>query len=550
MLSGNSRGRKPRLLFLRSPRPELPLFVQRHLREHVACLEQHFDVVLVAGDCDYEAACETHRPDIAMFESGIYGGPRRISRTSKCPEIPKVGFCNSDAYCVSRSAFLSDMERWGVETFFTLSVAMAEYTPEIADRLFVWPNFVDSTLYRDYGLGKHIPVLFTGSQASHYPWRRQVKEALAPHYQSVTTPHGGWADARATGDMVEGRAYAELLNTAWVVPTCGTIAREVVRKHFEIPAARACLVAERTAGLEAAGFVDMENAVFAEPDDVVEKLRFLFANPEELRRITDAGFDLVHSHHTMAQRDQLLQWLTLHESARPGERIVQSGPFQALRLVPASDKAVNSHVVSRGLDRRPLCDGERLLTLGRYAEARGMFVRCLAYHFMPEPLLGLARCELYLGRAAAAIELLAEPIDRTFWGHFAVDPDPVEWAFLIRALLCLGDVRGAARLGEQFSHLAHAELVRIRHVTSALAGRKAEPSIHDDDSWRARPSVHRLPEVGDAEWTDDLCTMLRACGQDRFADAVIDRQSDPVPGRRPIWRRLGTRSYRRGSATA
>ena len=516
---------KPRLVFFRATRRGLPDFVHRHLREHVKCLSQHFDVVLVTGDCDYLEVCETHQPDITLFESGVYVGSRKIAMTSACPEIPKIGFCNADAYCPTRSVFLSDMERWGVETFFSLSVAMAEYTPEIADHLFVWPNFVDTDVYRDYRQPKNIPVLFTGSQAAHYPWRSGIHNVVTPHYACLTTPHSGWFDRNAAGNMVHGVAYAKLLNAAWVAPTCGTIARELVRKHLEIPATRTCLVTERTRSLEAAGFVDMQNVVFAEPGDVLDKMDFLFAHPEEMRRIIDAGYELVHSRHTMAHRDQLYQWFSLNKSARPGQRIVQSGPFEALRLVWSSPGVGNSHPIGGGLDRALLHEGERLLGLGRYERAEKSFLRCLNYHFMPEPVLGLARCHLYGGDAEAATRWVIRPIERSLRTHLARDPDPVEWAFYVRTFLCRGKVDEAARRAEQFPNLRHLELDRIRGVAFALAGRDPDRTAAGTRQALGRQSVHVLPELDMDAWIADLCVMLRACRQSRLAGAVAARSA-------------------------
>ncbi len=512
---------KPRLVLFRWLRPGLPPFIHQHLDEQVKCLRHHFDVVLVSEDCDYREICETHRPDLAVFESGVYAGRRNITRTSSFPEIPKVGFCNADAYCATRSVFLTDMERWGVDTFFTLAVSMAEYTPDIADRLFVWPNFVDADVYRDHGQPKNVPILFTGSQAAHYPWRSRIHSIVTEQYPCLTTPHAGWFDKQAAGRMVHGMRYAQLLNAASVAPTCGTIARDVIRKHFEIPASRTCLVTERTPSIEAAGFVDMENAVFADQDDILDKLEFLFANPDELRRITDAGFDLVHAQHTMDRRDQLLQWLRLHRAARPGERIVQTGPFEPLRLVASSSGVTNSHSISGGLDRSLLEEGQRMLTLGRLQRAEELFLRCLNYHFMPEPVLGLTRCHLYGGNPAQAATWVSKSIERELVAHFAQSPDPVDWAFFVRALLCQGNIREAVRRADQFPELAHLELDRIRRVTSLAAGREAPPAGSECERRTDRRSVHLLPHRDADSWIDDLCVMLRACGQPRLADTVL-----------------------------
>src|SRR5262249_10141164 len=156
-------------------------------------------------------------------------------------------------------------------------------------------------------------------------------------FPALHSPHFGWSSKKgkpsATG-FLEGEKYAQLINSAWVAPTCGTIANEVVRKHFEIPACNTCLITQRTAALEAAGFVDMVNCVFADETDVLDKLEWLFERPDELARITSAGKQLVDSQHTMQQRDQVFQWFTLHKKLKPGEKIVQAaGPFAPLTIV-------------------------------------------------------------------------------------------------------------------------------------------------------------------------------------------------------------------------
>ena len=523
---------KPKLVFFRLAKPGLPGFVQQHLGEHVECMKLHFDVVVITRACDYAEVCEEHRPQLALFESGVYAGPgRRITNAAAHPEIPKLGFLDADAYCSTRSVFLSDMEHWGVETFFTLSVAMAEYTPEIADRLFVWANFVDPRVFRDYQQPKNIPVLFTGSQAAHYPWRNRVYSAVTPRYPCLTTPHRGWFDQKAAGNMVQGVPYATLLNSSCVAPTCGTIAREVVRKHFEIPASRTCLVTERTRALEEAGFVDMQNVVFADPDDVLEKLDSLFAHPEEMRRITDAGYELVHARHTMSSRDQVHQWYVLNGQARAGERIVQAGPFGDLRLVPSSSGAGNAPVISGGRDRALLHEGERLLRLGQHAEAKAPFRRCLNFHFMSEPLVGLARCELASGDPAGAIACLSQTIEDSLVDHAAQDPDPVEWGLLVRALLCRGDLREALRRAEQFPSLRHVELDRIRSVVFALAGGPRPATLTEEAGGGGRPSVHALPATDLAAWTAELRRMLEACGQDRLAERVVAGSAWSLPRR-------------------
>src|SRR4029079_15728434 len=188
-------------------------------------------------DGNYKEICDDFQPNLVLVESGVYGRPPHITETAAYPEIPKLGLLNADAYCSTRSRFLSDMERWGVETYFAVSVSMPEYMPSVTDRLFIWPNFIDPKIYRDYALPKTIPVLAIGSQAMHYPWRNQINRIVAQHFPTMICPHFGWFDPKKSNRMIYDEEYAKLINASCVAPTCGTIAREVVRKHFEIPAA-------------------------------------------------------------------------------------------------------------------------------------------------------------------------------------------------------------------------------------------------------------------------------------------------------------------------
>jgi hypothetical protein len=523
---------RPKLVFFRWARESLPDFVKLHLNEHVRCLAETFDVTVVSEDCDYDEVCDRYQPDLTLFESGVYAGPRKIINTSAHPAVPKLGLCNSDAYCVTRSVFLADMANWGVETYFTISVSMAEYFPEIADRLFVWPNFADTEVYRDYGQPKVVPVLLTGSQAVHYPWRNAIGALLASRFPAMSTPHAGWFDSKAAAGMVYGEPYARLLNLAQVAPTCGTVAKEVVRKHLEIPAAATCLITERTASLEAAGFVDQQNCIFAEESDVVERVAHLLGDPDELARITRAGYELVRSRHAIRNRDQLLQWYQLNRDRKPTERIVQPGPFQSLRTEDAAASTGNGYVISQGRDRQVLIAADDALRSGQWQRAESLYLQCLNYHFMPEPLLGLARTRLQVGDAAAALEWINRPIHRAAHDHQAQEPDPVEWAYLIRALLCAGQVAGAVERAARFPALSHPELDRIRAVMTGLTGRSPTGSTSPSTSRTTspdglpeqvlrRPSVHALDEQTDQEWNHELATMLTSCGQAKLSQRVV-----------------------------
>jgi hypothetical protein len=509
--AGTDRESHPRLLFFRFPKSGLPDFVRLHLDEHVRCLTQFFRVTVIDSDCDYDEVCDRYMPDLVLFESGVYSGPRKITNTNTHQSVPKVGLLNSDAYCITRSVFLSDMEHWGVGVFFSISVSLPEYLPSAADRIFTWPNFADSGLFRDYGEPKFTPILLTGSRAVHYPWRNEVSNRLAENFPSMSLPHAGWFSRSATANMLHGEKYARLLSGAKLVPTCGSIAKELVRKHFEIPAAGACLITEDTPSVRAAGFVDMENCIFASVDDVVDKVASILDNDDQLRKITNAGHTLVELNHDISCRDQIRQWYDLESIRNGSERIVQDGPFDRLRLIPEGTAAGNSHVISLGRDRVLIAEARRRFGLGDRTSAETLYLMALNYHFMPEPIVGIARCRLAAGDPSGALEWLRRLTTTETHLHHALDPDPVEWALIVRALLCSGLPAHAYEASHEYPALSHHELDRMRWVVSRLGG--GGDSIPALPSGPVRPSVHDEEATDLHFWLAELCAQLVSCGQ-------------------------------------
>lgn len=518
---GGKGERLPKLILFRSVREGMPAFLLSQVAEQSRCLSQFFELIELPPVGDYDEICDRHEPDLVLFESGVDSGKRQIWNTSAQSHIPKLGFLHADAVDMARGTFISDMAEWGVETFFTHSVAMGEYTPEIADRLYVWPVFIDPDLFHDYGLQKVVPILFTGAQIGFYPWRNAVSRVLSMHRPTMTCPHVGWHEHAGARRMLFGEKYARLLNASTFVPACGSVTRELVRKHLEIPAAGACLVTERTAALESIGFRDMENCVFATPEDVVEKLDMLFDDQELLSRIIRAGHDLVHSRHTMVHRNQIRQWFDLRCRLSAGETIIQDGPAGRLRIVPAVANQANIHVVSGGLDRRLLRRGWDLIGAGLHDPAETLFLRCLNHALVPEALVGLAYCQLLKGDSEAAKNSIERWLDITFLHHKCKDPDPVAWATRIRVALCCGKLDEACAKALQFPDLRHQELDRIRKLLRADAGETG-------DSKPCRASIAPTPHLSEEDWKLQLNLMLRACDQDAIESAIAAGHL-PVP---------------------
>jgi Glycosyl transferases group 1 len=532
---------KPKLLFFQYQyNDKLPAFLLLHKSQHAQCLAHFFEVTVLNSDCDFSQVCELHRPDLVVFEGGV-PLPNcirpRITGVRERSDVLKVGLLNADAFCSSRAGFLSDMANMGIETFFVIACTASEYTPQIAPNLIIWPNCIDPAVFHDYASPKLIPVLFTGMSNALYPWRQGIVRRVAERFPSLLSPHPGYAPSSSAPLVFHGERYARLINASFAVPACGTAANEIVRKHFEIPACNALLVTERTALLEAAGFVDMQNCIFASESDVVDKLAHVFANPDTLAEMTSSGYQLVHSRHTVAQRSQFFEWYVLTKALRPGERVIQRDPFQPLEIARDSEPWRGLRVSGNGTLIQLLRSAKDHLRFGRYADAERLFLHCLTMvPWMPEPKLGLARCSLLKGDAKAAQSWILQPIQFALVEQAAKEPDPVEWAHYIIVLLCLGHVAEAHARAREFSSLQHAELCRVRSVLRFLDD-PASPSQTDAQSLSSpRVSIHDTPAASLFEWAQELSQILRACRRSaladlvlRWADAPAHRPSLPVP---------------------
>lgn len=514
---------KPTLLFIRCRYSSLlPRFLLTHIQEQTRCLAQFFRVIVVDGDCDYAQLCDMHNPDLALFESGVNHSTcvrPNIHNAHACPAVPKLGFQHGDGFCNARAGFISDMDHWGIETFFSISTTAAEHMPNLADRLFVWPVFADPELYHDYGERKLIPILFTGNRNQFYPWRTQMLEVLSTHYPTLVCPHPGYETHPQPISAITGERYAQTINASWFVPACGTVAKEVIRKHFEVPASRSCLIAERSRGLDAAGFVDMENCVFADPENVIDKVHYLLANPERLHAIIDAGYNLAHSRHEMAHRSQIYDWFSLRKRLKADECIVQRNPFLPLSIEPAGGAAAH-YIRSSGIHLELLRLGDHKLFAGRYSEAQEYYLRCNAHmRWIPEVKLKLALCRLYQGDPRGALLWIDDPVHFTLCVYGAKDPDPIEWAYYCICLLCAGRAGAAARSVTEYSALCHPELDRTRWAISSIVNRAPQPSRSTHSS-RQRMSIHQLPQRNIEEWSKQICVMLEACGQIQYARSL------------------------------
>ena len=86
--------------------------------------------------------------------------------------------------------------------------------------------------------------------------------------------------------------------------TCGSGLNIPIRKFFEIPAAGAVLACTPFSSFGDAGFVDQENAMVCEPEDIMEVHKWLESDLSRAQRIASAGRSMVIKNHSLKARAQ------------------------------------------------------------------------------------------------------------------------------------------------------------------------------------------------------------------------------------------------------
>ena len=150
--------------------------MQQHLRLHVKCLSEFFEVVLINSNCDYDKVCDEHQPDLVLFEGGwksLVSEKITIKNTSSHPSIPKLGLHNGDGWCECRVISLGTWIDGESKTLFPFAQLQKNISRISLTTCLYWPNFIDDDIYKDYHSSKSIPILFTGSTANFYPWRKK-----------------------------------------------------------------------------------------------------------------------------------------------------------------------------------------------------------------------------------------------------------------------------------------------------------------------------------------------------------------------------------------
>lgn len=429
---------KPNLIVFRPPMLLIPLNNQ-HVQFHkmIKAFEVNFSVKIIDYSCDYNEVLEKMEPDLALFhfEEGTIGAIN-ISNVKNNNSIPKTGLATIDSSSVGKGFFYRYMQEYGVDDIFSIEVTTGEVFPEIKDNLFYIPHFIDSDINFDYKLEKNVPILLTGHfESKFYKWRALVKKPLMDNFPTLYFRHPGYYTETDIPKIlrIHGEGYFKILNSSLIVPTCGSFKNTVLMKHFEIPGAKSCLICDENDTVKLHGFKDLENCVFCEPDQIVEKLYYLFNNPDKLLRIIDNGYEFVHLNHTHKHRSQLFQWYQLIKQKKSDQKIIQPTILGDLQLVSTVSPKGTFHIHGAN-DVKQITGIDKLIGIKSYFKAELEAKSVIEFaEYIHDAKLRLYFIHMLNRRKAYAYFSLKELLNYRIDANIV--PDPLNLTILIIHLL-------------------------------------------------------------------------------------------------------------------
>lgn len=522
------RPRRRALCVRPHPNPEAPAFLRAISDEWVHALALHCDVTSVEEDFDFREVCDQIQPDFVIFDAVHWVRPRRvnIANADAHPHIPRAFYFNCDPHDPMRPHMLEMLDRYGIDTIFC-GVEHLKQMPELGLRnCFVIPLFIDSTVFRDYGLERNIPVSVFGGHAypTFYPWRAKVLDEIQRIIPTLVYPHPGYGNGGTNPFEVRDERYARLLAASRFSIADTTRLDYVVRKHLEIPATGAILIAPESEVLKPLGLVDMDNCILGEGPALFRKIMTVAADPAFEAQIRTRGHDLVHQHYTRAHWTHIVDWFECRMACGPDAVTQQAGRFGGFRNVaPRPDLA---SVEGLHLEADPM---STLLALasaairdgGDLPLAKARLDECCTWigHIAePRFLLGviaMMQGDLDQGFKLISRRAIVKEGDRHSLG--LLDPCELAWLLLISAIRADSDL--CQPLLERAKATPH---LSVRRALWVLSGSPHDIDFGEEGLMTALPgdwsSIHWLGHEDFPQWLRMAARLMAGNGLSGAAD--------------------------------
>lgn len=193
--------------------------------------------------------------------------------------------------------------------------------PECEER-FVWSPFaVNTDIIKDYHGNKEIDFSLMGllRPPGRYPFREEVLKHMNDVIGFEHYIHPGHRARDNRNTLINDR-YAKEINRSKIFFTCGSNLEIPVAKYFEGPGCNSMLMAEPNRDIIEIGFIDGHNFVSCHADQIKQKALYYQKNHKERERISQNGYEFIHTYHTNNVRAQQIV-ATIEDLLRRKKRI-------------------------------------------------------------------------------------------------------------------------------------------------------------------------------------------------------------------------------------
>lgn len=241
----------------------------------------HFCNVWGQGHSNFDISPDYESYDwIINLENYDTGWVPNLS-TSKAKKILWV----IDAHCAGEQGYLNEFNRGDYDLMF-------HATEDFCSEDFkIWvPNSFDDELIKKIDSPKKHLIGFCGNYVNRKPLLEALQKEINLH----------------TDIFVIGDDMVEAINS-YHIHFNANIANDINYRSFETIGCGTMLMTNYNKQYEKLGFKDFENCVFYHSmDDIINKYNYLKDNPEEIKKIADAGHELSKEHTYKKRLEQVL----------------------------------------------------------------------------------------------------------------------------------------------------------------------------------------------------------------------------------------------------
>lgn len=229
-----------------------------------------------------------------------------------CPKITGLKFVNIpygiilgdiDPIVISeKKAFIKENNVKYI--FYIYRDAFSSVFSELNKENSFWlPHFVNTDIFKDYGLSKDVNYLVMGMVHNWYPLRQRIIEKMRNEAGFIYHRHPGYGVVDKGKDFVREK-YAKEINRARIFFTDDSIFHYPLLKYFEVLACKTLLLAPSSRELEDLGFIDGINFVSIDMENFADKARYYLEHPIESKHIAEQGYKMVREKHSAAVRSE------------------------------------------------------------------------------------------------------------------------------------------------------------------------------------------------------------------------------------------------------